>query len=301
MMLERLFTTRNATEKRTRSRRADAGARSGLAAALIAAVVCCGLVAGAAPARAAATFDDLPLGPESYWNGSDLSGGFTTGGVFFPNSYNPLWLSWEGWAYSNKTDHTTPGWMNQFSAITGGGVGGSANYGIAYLSEWADDHLRQVSVGLANGAPGVHGFYVTNTTYAYYSMRDGDAFAKKFGGLSGTDPDYFRMVISGLDAARQPIVGLDPVVFYLADYRSPTPADDYIVNDWRFVDVGSLVGGGAAFLSFSLESSDVGAWGINTPLYFAVDQVPEPTAGVLLIAAAVCGCLVRRCARRAAR
>lgn len=256
------------------------------------------LIGSVTPSEAAATFDDLPLAPNSYWNGSDMSGGFTTGGVFFPNSYNPSWMSWEGWAYSNQTDNVTPGWMNQYSAITGGGVGGSANYGVAYLSDWADDALRRVSVGFANGAPGVHGFYVTNTTYAYYSMLNGDSFAKKFGGPSGTDPDYFRLVITGLDAAYNPIA-TSPVTFYLADFRSADPAQDYIVNDWRFVDVGSLVSGGAAYLSFSLESSDVGPWGTNTPLYFAVDQVPEPASAVLLLAAAAGAWFMgqrRRCA-----
>ncbi len=248
--------------------------------------MCWSCLAGTSVAEAAPTFDDLPLGPESYWNGSDLSGGFTTGGVFFPNSYNPSWMSWEGWSYSNVTDNVTPGWTNQYAAITGGGVGGSANYGVAYLSEWTDGALRRVGVGLAAGAPGTHGFYVTNTAYAYYSMLNGDSFAKKFGGPGGTDPDYFRLVITGLDASNNPIAA-PPVTFYLADFRSADPAQDYIVNDWRFVDVGSLVSGGAAYFSFSLESSDVGSFGINTPTYFAVDQVPEPSAAMLLLSVTV--------------
>ena len=89
-------------------------------------------------------------------------------------------------------------------------------------------------------------------------------------------------MITGLDAANNPIAA-PPVTFYLADFRSADPAQDYIVNDWRFVDVSSLVSGGAARFSFSLESSDVGPWGMNTPAYFAVDQVPEPSAAVLLL------------------
>lgn len=273
-----------------RGKRQEIKAPTALAVRIAAAVaaVCGSWFAGAAWAEAAPTFDDLPLAPGSYWNGSDLSGGFTSGGVFFPNSYNPLWMSWEGWSYSNITDNTTPGFGNQYSAIAGGGVGGSANYGVAYLSEWTDDALRRVSSGLAAGAPGTHGFYVTNTTYAYYSMLNGDSFAKKFGGPSGTDPDYFRLVITGLDAANNPIAA-PPVTFYLADFRSADPAQDYIVNNWRFVDVGSLVSGGAAYFSFSLESSDVGPWGMNTPTYFAVDQVPEPSAAVLLLLAVTAG------------
>lgn len=262
-------------------------------AACVALAVGCQLFVGTNALQAAATFDDLPLAPESYWNGADLSGGFTTGGVFFPNSYNPSWMSWEGWSYSNITDNATPGWGNQYSAIAGGGVGGSANYGVAYLSEWTDDALRRVGVGLASGAPGTPGFYVTNTAYAYYSMLNGDSFAKKFGGPSGTDPDYFRLVISGLDGSYNPIAA-SPVTFYLADFRSSDPGQDYIVNDWQFVDVSSLVSGGAAYFSFNLESSDVGTFGMNTPAYFAVDQVPEPSAAILLLAGVAAGVMLLR-------
>ena len=41
---------------------------------------------------------------------------------------------------------------------------------------------------------------LTNTTFAALSMRDGDAFAKQFGGVSGDDPDWFLLTIDGLDA-----------------------------------------------------------------------------------------------------
>jgi hypothetical protein len=38
----------------------------------------------------------------------------------------------------------------------------------------------------------VTGAYFTNTTYAALSMLSGDSFAKKFGGASGDDPDWFK-------------------------------------------------------------------------------------------------------------
>ena len=57
---------------------------------------------------------------------------------------------------------------------------------------------------------------VTNTTYAALSMRDGDSFAKKFGGPSGNDPDYFRLTITGKDSGGSTIGSVE---FYLADYR----------------------------------------------------------------------------------
>jgi hypothetical protein len=85
-------------------------------------------------AELVADFDDLSLDPESYWNGSDESGYFVSGNCMFFNNYDPAWSSWDGWAYSNLTDSTTPGFGNQYSAYTGGGQGGSSNYGVAYES-----------------------------------------------------------------------------------------------------------------------------------------------------------------------
>ena len=69
-------------------------------------------------ARPTAQFEDvgLLLGDESSWIGADGSGEFVTGGVAFHNEYDSTWGSWAGWAYANRTDTTTPGWGNQYSA-----------------------------------------------------------------------------------------------------------------------------------------------------------------------------------------
>jgi len=73
------------------------------------------------------TFEDLTLGAESYWNSSDGSGGFTSGDAYFLNAYDSTYASWDGRAYSNTTDTTSPGWSNQYSAITGGRAYGAAS------------------------------------------------------------------------------------------------------------------------------------------------------------------------------
>ena len=93
------------------------------------------LTAGAAKA-AMVTFDDLTLPAESYWNGSDGSGGFTSGGVHFSNNYDAEWGAWDGFSYSNLSDTTTMGFAAQFNAIVGSGQGGSANYAVCYPG-WA--------------------------------------------------------------------------------------------------------------------------------------------------------------------
>ena len=69
--------------------------------------------------------------------------------------------------------------------------------------------------------------------------------------------------------------------FYLADFRFDDNTLDYIVDQWTTVDLSGLTN--AVELQFSLSSSDVGDFGMNTPAYFAVDHVTvsEENANVM--------------------
>ena len=230
------------------------------------------VMGGGVALAAVADFEDLALSPESFWNGSDGSGGFTSGRAFFANNYDTLWGSWDGFAYSNLTDTAASGYAAQYNAIAGGGQGGSANYAIGYIGWIAPPAV------VLDTAQVLDGLYVTNNNYAYYSMLDGDMFAKKFGGPSGDEPDWFLLSITGKDAAGD-VTGV--VEFYLADFRFADSALGYIVSDWTWVDLSPL--GTVKRLEFAMSSSDVGAFGMNTPGYFAIDTlVPEPTTWLLL-------------------
>ncbi len=225
-------------------------------------------------------FSDLSLAQDSYWNGSDLSGGFSSQGVFFPNNYNSQWSSWDGWSYSNMRNDSTPGWGNQYSAITAGGINATETdpgiYAVAFVpTDWNSSTLSLSHVKTTFSSPVIaQGVYVTNTTMAYLSMRDGDAFAKKFGGPTGDDPDYFKLYIWGI---RPDLTSTDSIEFYLADYRFANNELDYIVNNWRWVELSSL--GQIIELRYSLESSDVGTYGMNTPAYFSLGQISYKDAG----------------------
>lgn len=210
-------------------------------------------------AQQVATFDDLTLDANKFWNGSDLSGSFTSGGFVFKNSFNAEWLSWSGFAYTNTTDVSTPGYENQYSAITGSGNNASANYAVCYTGSSAEVVLPAESK--------ISGFYVTNSTYAYLSMKNGDTYSKKFGGESGKDPDFFKLTMEALDDEGQPVDSKD---FYLADFRFEDDSKDYIISKWTWVDLGDLKA--TKKIRFSLSSSDVGAWGMNTPAYFCMDD-----------------------------
>ena len=213
-------------------------------------------------------FEDLSLQTDTFWNGSDLSGGFISGDSYFVNYYDTAYYSWAGFAYSNKTDSNTIGFANQYSAMAGSGYNNSENYAVSYVSSFFGTTymtLGDVIVGPVTG-----GFHVTNNAYAYYSMKDGDAFSKKFGGVSGDDPDWFKLNIIGYGSG----VFIDSVEFYLADYRFTDNSQDYIIRNWTYVDIDNLFSMGCAdSLVFELSSSDVGAFGMNTPAYFCLDNV----------------------------
>ena len=223
-------------------------------------------------------FEDLGfMTTGSIWNGSDLTGTPNTydyisniinGDATFNNTWNNQWNYWSaGFAYSNMTDSTTSGSGNIYSAKAASG-NASENYLVA-----KNKSIIHLNVAAANNI--VTGTYITNTTYAANSMRDGDAFAKKFGGLTGDDSDWFLLTIKGYTGGN---LTTDSVNFYLADYRFSDNTQDYVVKDWRWVDLTSL--GNVDSLSFSLNSSDAGAFGINTPTFFAIDNFNDQTVSV---------------------
>ena len=249
------------------------------------------LSAGTLRAQTVATFDDLTLpGTDTcYVNythpGTDV--GFHDGLAYFPCVYDTEFGSsyWSyGFVYSSKTDTTTSGYVNQYSAKAGSGYGGSSKYALCY-----GIGMMVNLTGAAAGEP-VEGFYVTNTTYAYNSMRDGDAFAKKFGDTTGTGittgqgtaPDWFKLSVKGFSGGT---MTTDSVDFYLADFRPAGTANDSIIKGWHWVDLTPL--GHVDSLQFTLSSSDNGMYGMNTPSYFCMDNFTthESSAGIAPVAA----------------
>jgi hypothetical protein len=228
-----------------------------------------------------ADLEGLPLSASGVHNDSS----FSSHGALFSNHFTDFgggFTGWEGFAYSNQTDTTTAGFGNQYSAIPGHGANNSTIYAISFVGSTA-----QPTITLPPGASPVS-VDLTNTTYAYLSMRDGDPFAKKFGGASGNDPDFFKLTITGRDPTNAVVGTVD---FYLADFRFANNAQDYLISDWTTVPLSAL--SGAQTLSFALTSSDNGVFGMNTPAYFAIDNVvftPEPSLlGIAVLAGVVFG------------
>jgi hypothetical protein len=250
-------------------------------------------LASAAPAAFTTTFEDAGLASNSADNNSGPAGGFAFNGNFLNNTYGTSgpFEFWSGWSISTMTDTTTKGFGNQYSAIAGSGAGGSATYAVADAGESPGTSY----INLASAPISVA---ITNTTYSYFSIKDGDQFARPFGA-----GDYFVLDIQGYDGLAGEGNSLGTISYVLADYRNGLSS---ILSTWATIDLSPL--GNARSLLFGLRSTNTGDFGINNPTYFALDNlvvaspaaVPEP-ASLALVASGLIGvvALGRRRARAA--
>ena len=228
-----------------------------------------------------ATFEALPLtGIDTFYihtmhAGQDM--GFDNGLLHFPYYYDSVFHLWSsGFSYSNMTDSSTSGYTNMYAAKAAKGYNNSTKYAV-YNPGYGIPRFIHIANTFERFMP--QSVYVTNGTYAYNSMRDGDAVAKKFGGSSGNDEDWFKVTAH---AYKNGAKTNDSVDFYLADFRFANNAQDYIVNDWRRMSLTGL-GTGVDSIYFTLSSNDTaGGFGMNTPAFFCMDnlQVAIPITGV---------------------
>lgn len=240
-----------------------------------------------------ALFNETKLYPESeeYADASDATlytnivENFTSGSFSFKNiatNWGSGVFSWYGTAVSNHTDAISLGGLaNQFNSAAGGDVDGSGGYAVIYDAKSGGLEMPDEAIitftnkDYPDGKP-IEGLYVTNSTWGTNSMENGDNFAKKFGGSTGNDPDFFLLTVKGIDKDNNFTGSVD---YYLADYRFEDNSRDYIRKDWRWIDLTSL--GVVAKLQFEMHSSDVGPYGMNTPAYFCVDNINAPRLRVI--------------------
>jgi len=234
-------------------------------------VLTCLCLNSMAQSPVAITFDEptFTLTPNSYYKNTSVNDwrlGVTKFRYQWDNAFGGYWKS--GTAYTNIKDTTNGTFTNSYGCIAY-----SAYNGTQYATVQND-----AIITFSNTTTQVSGFFITNTTYAYKTIKNGNAFSRKFGDTTGTKsggiyaqgayPDFFKLVVFGY---KDGIKKTDSVQFYLADYRFMTSSSDYIVKNWQYVNCTSI--GVVDSLVFKLRSSDNGSFGMNTPGFFSIDNL----------------------------
>jgi hypothetical protein len=227
------------------------------------------------------TFEDQNPGVNTFRNNFMPATGFTTGGFSLNNNFNTAFSVWSGFSVSSKVDNTFGGddFSHEYGAYAplgaqGTGSGGSATYGVAFNFSRGDAFIN-----LPAGAR-PFSIDITNTTYAAQAIVEGDSFTNHPGFIPG---DFFRLDVLGFSGPNGTGTQIGSVPFYLADYRGSSLQ---LVSNWTTLSLTSLAG--ASSLAFNLTSTDVGQFGMNTPAFFAVDNVvavtaaPEPASVILM-------------------
>ena len=192
---------------------------------------------------ATATFEDVAS--TQFANGVNawVSGGYN----FYTYADISEWGTYYyAFVISDETDSVSSGYTETLRSVAGGAFEGTR------FAVWSSDFYGSNSLSLPV-ADTVPGFWAVNNAYTLHEMRYGD-FSRKFG-----SDDWLCLYCIGKLGGTV----VDTVRFDLA-------RNDQYVGQWTYVDLSSL--GQIDELVFAMDGSDKGAWGLNTPAYFCLDN-----------------------------
>lgn len=173
------------------------------------------------------------------------------------NSY--FGMSWEGFTLSKVSQDTA----NVFGCVANGGLAGVATpYVIGYYSDWVTGTLGYSSnVILFDQDYYPEYVYICQNSNTMEAITKGNVFnARPF-----TSADTLALIIGGLD---DDMNELTSYTYFLA-------VDGEMNNAWVKVPLTTI--GKVAGLSFRMTTTDIGDYGANTPLYFALDALTVST------------------------
>ena len=179
------------------------------------------------------------------------------------NSYGGM--SWEGFTISRVSQDTA----NVFGCVANGGLAGVGTpYVIGYFSEWvtmANEYSSNIIVFDQEYYPEY--VYICQNSNTMEAITQGNVFnARAF-----TEQDTLTLIIAAMDVT---FAEGDTIHYHLAVNGEKN-------NGWVKVPLTAL--GKTAGLSFCMTTTDMGDYGANTPLYFALDGLTvntEPTTDV---------------------
>ena len=179
-----------------------------------------------------------------------------------PSQFSYGAQSWEGFTLSKVSQDTA----NVFGCVANGGLAGVGTpYVIGYFSDWVTS-----SQGYSSNIILFDQEYYPD--YVYICQNSNTMKAISEGGVYNARPfnenDTLALIISAIDETYTETTSL---IYYLA-------VDGEKNNGWVKVALHTL--GKTIGLSFRMSTTDTGQFGMNTPMYFALDALTVNTESI---------------------
>ena len=180
-------------------------------------------------------------------------------------------IAWDGFTVSKNGESTPASDLldSQWGCMAQGGIEAISNgtaivnserpYIVANYSSWETQNSLSITFNDGNLYT-LNGMYVTNSPYPYYTNIAGDDFSN---GLTN-EGDYFKVIAHGVKADNT----VETAEFILAEFKDGSLQQ---VTEWTWWDLSTL--GTVKEIYFTMESTDVGQWGMNTPSYFCIERI----------------------------
>lgn len=184
--------------------------------------------------------------------------GYTTDDMIFEYFNNEEYGYWGGFVQSKMLDSNPANglYANQYSAYNT-----KAASGDSFLLYYYDNYNEPCDIVCMTSLE-LRSVKLNLSTYTYASITDEaiNDFARAF-----ADGDYLKVVFTPLASDQTPAG--DGVECYVVDYRD---GKRVIADNWQKFDLNLPA---SARIRVTIETTDVGEWGANTPLYICMDDL----------------------------
>lgn len=208
------------------------------------------------PKGVTATFDDFAADIEYVY-------GYENDDMVCEYFYNEEYGYWGGFAQSRifDTNEANGVYDNQFAVYNS-----SAASGNTFLVYYYDSYNEPCDIVFkpGSGVITLSSVKLNLTTYTYASITNEDinSFARAF-----DEGDYLKVVFSLVDASGA-VVG-NGAECYVVDYRD---GKRFVADNWQAYYLPGMILTSDR-VRVTIETSDVGEWGANTPLYICMDDL----------------------------
>ena len=188
---------------------------------------------------------------------ADYQLGYESEDMLFEYFYNEEYGYWGGFVQSKMFDADPQNGLyeNQYSAFNT-----HAATDDSFLLYYYDSYNEPCDI-ICKSMLEVKSVKLNLTTYTYASITEEDinSFARAF-----TDGDYLKVVFTPY---KQDAPAGDSVECYVVDYRD---GKRFVADNWQtfFLDIPATYR-----IRVTIETTDVGQWGANTPLYICMDDL----------------------------